>query len=246
MQLSVRVLRDGERVPLLLDERGLPLFYPTLFETAQLRNGGAAVNTIRAIIPTRSHMNTIQFELGGGALLALPADTVAERLIASLREKAHPLSSPTTRARHQIGEYTSGQGGIYLGNIRGDDGTVYGLVMSREEDIGKAAWGKDGSLDLSAWDGLTNTNSLLDRCPAAKLANEYEADGHCDFYLPSRREMMVALANVPHLFGKDSWYWTSSPRTESYAWAVDFEYGCVGYGNRGSEFRVRPFRRFTY
>lgn len=45
--LSIRVLQDGERVPFLLDERGLPLFYPTLFETAQLRNGGAAVNTIR-------------------------------------------------------------------------------------------------------------------------------------------------------------------------------------------------------
>lgn len=47
MSLSVRVLQSGERVPFLLDERGLPLFYPTLFETSQLRNSGAAVNTIR-------------------------------------------------------------------------------------------------------------------------------------------------------------------------------------------------------
>ncbi|HXE18357.1 MAG TPA: hypothetical protein VN629_02010, partial [Castellaniella sp.] len=47
MRLSVRVMQGGERVPFLLDESGLPLFYPTLFETAQLRNGGAAVNTIR-------------------------------------------------------------------------------------------------------------------------------------------------------------------------------------------------------
>lgn len=47
MSLSIRVLPSGERVPFLLDDRGLPLFYPTLFETAQLRNGGAAVNTIR-------------------------------------------------------------------------------------------------------------------------------------------------------------------------------------------------------
>lgn len=47
MKLSVRVLRGGERVPFLLDERGLPLFYPTLFQTSQLRNSGAALNTIR-------------------------------------------------------------------------------------------------------------------------------------------------------------------------------------------------------
>lgn len=45
--LSVHVLGDGERVPMLHDERGMPLFYPTLFATSQLRNAGAAVNTIR-------------------------------------------------------------------------------------------------------------------------------------------------------------------------------------------------------
>lgn len=32
---------------MLHDDRGLPLFYPTLFATSQLRNGGSAVNTIR-------------------------------------------------------------------------------------------------------------------------------------------------------------------------------------------------------
>lgn len=45
--LSVHVFGDGERVPMLQDEHGLPLFYPTLFATSQLRNAGAAVNTIR-------------------------------------------------------------------------------------------------------------------------------------------------------------------------------------------------------
>lgn len=45
--LSIRVMGEGERVSMLLDACGLPLFYPCLFATAQLRNGGAAVNTIR-------------------------------------------------------------------------------------------------------------------------------------------------------------------------------------------------------
>jgi hypothetical protein len=34
------VLSGGERVPMLHDEHELPLFYPTLFVTSQLRNAG--------------------------------------------------------------------------------------------------------------------------------------------------------------------------------------------------------------
>lgn len=46
-QIAVRVLASGERALFLLDSRGCPLFYPTIFATSRLSNGGAAVNTIR-------------------------------------------------------------------------------------------------------------------------------------------------------------------------------------------------------
>lgn len=46
-RLTVHVFGDGERVPLLHGSDGLPLFYPTLFATSQLRNAGVAVNTVR-------------------------------------------------------------------------------------------------------------------------------------------------------------------------------------------------------
>lgn len=184
-------------------------------------------------------MNTVQFDLGCGAVLALPTSTVAEKLIGSLKQATTPAAG-----RHKIGEYLSGQGGIYAGDIQGDDGVLYGLILADSKDVGTAAWGPEGDLDMSAWDGLSNTNALRGKYPAAKLARDYEADGHCDFYLPSRREMMVALANVPDLFEKSSWYWTSS-LCGSYPWAVDFEYGFVSDINRDNEFRVRPFRRFA-
>lgn len=45
--LTIRVLEGGERAPFLLDDSGVPMFYPTLFTTVRLRNAGAAVNTIR-------------------------------------------------------------------------------------------------------------------------------------------------------------------------------------------------------
>lgn len=189
-------------------------------------------------------MNTIQFDLGGGAVLALPTATVAEKLIGSL-QGAIPAPAASAAARHRIGEYLPGQGGIYAGDILGDDGVLYGLVIAEPKDVGMAAWGEDGELDLSEWDGLSNTNRLRNGCPAAKLAGDYEADGNCDFYLPARREMMVALANVPHLFEKSDWYWTSTPRLSSNAWAVDFQFGHVYTDARYNEFRVRPFRRFA-
>lgn len=45
--VTTKRFSDGERVPMLLDSSGLPLFYPTLYVTAQLRNAGLAVNTIK-------------------------------------------------------------------------------------------------------------------------------------------------------------------------------------------------------
>lgn len=149
-------------------------------------------------------------------------------------------------ARPAIGEVWVGQGGIYAGDFRGSDGTVYGLIVGKEEDIGRARWAQDGERDLSDWDGLANTAALRNDCPAAKLAAEYVIDGHTDFYLPARRELQLAAANVPDKFGTESWYWSSTPYSESYACSVDFEYGSTSSFNRLSEFRVRPFRRFIY
>lgn len=86
MKLSAHVLPSGERVPFLLDERGLPLFYPTLFETSQLRNSGAAVNTIRNKLEDLTVLfrweaandRNLVAEFGTGQMLTL-ADIVSVR-----------------------------------------------------------------------------------------------------------------------------------------------------------------------
>lgn len=163
-----------------------------------------------------------------------------------------PVQSPleqTPTGRPTIGTYWPGQGGFYAGDMRGDDGAVYGLIVAdcgEAQDVGSAKWGPEGAHDLSQWDGLANTRSLGNEHPAAKLAAGHTADEHQDFYLPARRELQLAAANVPHLFGTDDWYWSSTARTESYAWAVDFEYGHTSNYTRYDEFRVRPVRRFIY
>ena len=158
-----------------------------------------------------------------------------------------PTATPgTDRGRPAIGDYWEGQGGHYVGDFRGSDGSVYGLIVAPGEDVGRAAWGPTGERELPDWDGLANTARLRNESPAAKLAVGFERDEHSDFYLPARRELQLAAANVPHLFGKESWYWSSTPYSEDYAWAVDVENGYTSLTNRSLEFRVRPFRRFIY
>lgn len=187
-------------------------------------------------------MKTIEFDLGAGVKISLPADTVARNLLDSLRQQP----SITNASRPRIGEYVASEGGIYVGDILGDDKVLYGLIVGEEMDVGTAEFGYEHKGDLSQWDGLSNTNALRGKSPAADLASNYERGGHSDFYLPARRELMVPLANVPHLFNQKDYYWSSTTRGNDYAWAVHFEYGVIHNRGRIFKFRVRPFRRFTH
>lgn len=91
--LSMHIFGGGERVPMLHDARGLPLFYPTLFATSQLRNAGAAVNTIvntlRDVLvllrweSRQTPARNLEREFSNGNFLTL-ADVVSLRDFASL------------------------------------------------------------------------------------------------------------------------------------------------------------------
>ncbi|WP_336235713.1 DUF1566 domain-containing protein [Achromobacter dolens] len=180
----------------------------------------------------------------GGLRLEIPASTLLGALSSYLASRP---GQPVHQAK--IGEYLPGQGGIYAGDILGDDGIVYGLVASSEDLDGTYAWGPEyGERTASSWDGLVNTIALLGRdetLPAASAAKAYSADGHADFYLPAKRELQIIAANLPHLF-QPTPYWTSTPYGSYYAWAVYFESGGVITWSRSGVFRVRPVRRFTY
>ncbi|CAB3627866.1 hypothetical protein LMG26845_00504 [Achromobacter insuavis] len=180
----------------------------------------------------------------GGLRLEIPASTLLGALSSYLASRP---GQPVHQAK--IGQYLPGQGGIYAGDILGDDGVVYGLVVASEDLDGTYTWGPDdGERTASTWDGLVNTNDLLrhdSAHPAARAARAYSADGHADFYLPAKRELQIIAANLPHLFQPKP-YWTSTPHGSYTAWAVNFESGGVTSWLRGTEFRVRPVRRFTY
>ncbi|WP_103018134.1 DUF1566 domain-containing protein [Alicycliphilus denitrificans] len=177
---------------------------------------------------------------------APPADFFAVLLRGKEPDTTAPAVTKAVSGRPQIGEYWAGQGGIYAGDFRAGDGLTYGLIAAPDQDIGRATWGPNGKRDLSGWDGLENTRSLIKESPAAKLAAGYTRDGHSDFYLPAHRELLLGAANLYETFGTESWYWTSTPYANDYAKAFDFETGHCLYYSRDHEFRVRPFRRFIY
>ena len=106
----MRVMDQGERVPLLLDEQGLPLFYPTLFATSQLRNAGAAVNTIRNALThiqvllrweTQEGRNLVD-EFTSGKFLSMP-DILSLRDFATLDMRyVGPENVPAVRTSNVV------------------------------------------------------------------------------------------------------------------------------------------------
>ncbi len=149
-----------------------------------------------------------------------------------------------------LGSYWPEQGGYNAGLVRGEDGAPdYYLIVPLLTEQLRAAWGGYGEEvegATSASDGLANTLALLadsNEHPAAKLASEFTADGHNDFYLPARRELQVSEANVPELFEK-AYHWSSSQRSANLAYYLDFEGGWLSLSHKSNEFLVRPVRRF--
>lgn len=49
-QIQLIVLSDGERLSMLVDGTGMPIYFPALFITTQVRNAGRSANTISAYL----------------------------------------------------------------------------------------------------------------------------------------------------------------------------------------------------
>ncbi|MBS0556682.1 MAG: site-specific integrase [Proteobacteria bacterium] len=103
-KLSIYILGDGERVPILHDARGLPLFYPTLFTTSQLRSAAAAVNTMRNKLADievllrweQQHGRDLISEFRNGRFLTV-ADIVSLRDFAKLDMRRRTVSDGAAR-----------------------------------------------------------------------------------------------------------------------------------------------------
>jgi hypothetical protein len=97
----------------------------------------------------------------------------------------------------------------------------------------------------SQLDGPGNTAALLatgQAHPAAAWAAAQTADGHTDFHLPSRHDLLMAHIYAPQHFNKEDWYWSSSQTSRSNAFVQDFADGSSGWFSKDYGHRVRAFR----
>ncbi|PKM30204.1 MAG: DUF1566 domain-containing protein [Gammaproteobacteria bacterium HGW-Gammaproteobacteria-11] len=153
----------------------------------------------------------------------------------------------------RIGEKWRGQGGIYVGLVRGESGQPdYHLVVS-ESSAGQQdeiQWGSAGENEPDAtneWDGKANTEALANSehsHPAAEWANGLNIEGHQDWYLPARRELALCYANVPEQFEK-KWHWSSTQSSPLGAWGQTFVDGRQNGAHKDYALRARAVRRFV-
>ncbi|MCI3945501.1 hypothetical protein K0038_02543 [Pseudomonas syringae] len=198
----------------------------------------------------KSEMVKLEFN---GAKFKVARPKLAEIAAASL---FIPMLAPAANAPALVpssvpalGAYWPGEGGVNAGLMRGiDGGRDYYLIVPTGDDLGELKFGGYGvEIDGagSASDGLANTQALVaseQKHPAALACVKFSADGKEDFYLPARRELQLAEANVPEVFAK-GWHWSSSQRSAYYAFIQYFVDGYQFSNGKLNEFRVRPVRR---
>lgn len=146
-----------------------------------------------------------------------------------------------------MGEYWPGQGGRFICALPALLGMPARHLIAGEGEAEDLKFGP--SVDVpgakSQIDGAANTAALLasDKAhPAAKWASEYTADGHTDFFLPARLDMVMAHLCAPQLFKTSGWYWTSTQDSRNFAFVQDFECGFSSWDDKGNKHRVRAFR----
>ncbi len=150
-----------------------------------------------------------------------------------------------------LGEIWNGQGGRFGGTMPARDGKhAYHLIVA-EGHGEKLKFGleySDCSEASSHHDGKANTTALLANTKnhaAAAWAADKGVGPHEDFYLPAHAELCLLWINVPQLFEKEGWYWSSTQYSSDNAWAQDFAYGDSNVRSKFNEFRSVAVRRLV-
>lgn len=166
----------------------------------------------------------------------------------NLIERAVVARPPTTDAitPPAAGEFWPGQGGHYICTQPALLGApARHLIAGAEQDDVTFGPAIDVPDARSQVDGVANTKALLAASGehnAAKWAAEYTADGHKDFHLPSRLDLLMGFICAPQLFQKSGWYWSSTQASRHFAFVQAFEGGGSNWSGKGNEHRVRAFR----
>jgi hypothetical protein len=193
-------------------------------------------------------MNAAEIEIPfHGGRLSVPKDAAVKAWLDSALGRASEKVAQGTPA---VGEYWEGEGGIYAGFVRGENGARgWHLIVpthpsATHDGIKWGPYNADTGA-TSHTDGLANTKALAllgADYQAAKWATQLEIDGHRDFYLPSRRELALAELNLADHFVK-GWYWSSTQFSAYDAWGQGFGGGSQYGADKDCPGRARAVRR---
>ena len=193
-------------------------------------------------------MLEIDIQPNGRTAIRMPAHLVANALLGTLLARQKPATLTTTP---RIGQPWPGQGGIYYGMMRGQNGEPdYHLIApdSPAAMIDSITWGGaeiDEPGATSDFDGHANTAALIAsdaEHPAAEWAAGVNIDGHTDYYLPARRELRLCWVNAPEMF-PEGYYWSSTQYSARRAWLQDVDAGSQYGGLKDGQYAARAVRR---
>lgn len=130
----------------------------------------------------------------------------------------------------------------------------YGLISALLDQDTLAPWGCSNKFirnasDSIVYSGSENTSSIVNDCSdshyAAKICDNYRAGGKSDWYLPSKKELLL-LYEQRRLVGNftNKWYWSSTQDDSNQAIQVNFASGKSGPEGKPNSYRVRAIRKF--
>ena len=153
--------------------------------------------------------------------------------------------SATQQALPAIGTHLPAHGGKLGAYFALPDGSVRALIYAGREHEFNGAWGlygKDVS-DARGIDGMASTVAMAAAgSDTAKAMRALTINGHNDWFIGSRVQMILLSENAPEDFDKDVWYLTSTQYSADLAWCQDFEYGDSDAYGKDTEFRAVPLR----
>jgi len=129
---------------------------------------------------------------------------------------------PATATPPAIGQPWPGQGGVYAGITRGEDGQPDAHLVLCPTLPGKHM----------AW------------AAALDWAKAVENEGHTDYHVPTRSESALLYANLRDQLDQDNWHWTSTQYSAYDAFYQHFYDGDQYNNVKKFEAQVRAVRRF--
>jgi len=169
-----------------------------------------------------------------------PTSATPHKITRTVPARAASIDPP------RVGELWPGQGGRYLGAIRGEQGQPDYHLVGLDHEL-KGAWGPTSKVPgaLSDYDGLANTQAMA--AAGSKLAKKVlglNLHGHQDYYIAARQEARLGYVNGKGHFPA-AWHWTSTQYEflDGSAWIQSFGYGGQSTYRKSNECRAFVVRR---